>query len=392
MQKPHDIEVLILGAGPAGLVMGRELSRRAIPYLILEKEQMVGSTFVRMTDSTTFGPWLNNTLPGAPVSLAQKLARTTRADYARYLQEYAAGNELRILFGVKVQAVHEEQGRFLVSCEHGESYRAQYLINATGIFSKPNLPQYEGECAIPSIHSAAYRWPYTVEELTGKKWARVLIVGSRLSAGEILEELYEAGHELQLSHREPISTWPSPLEEALLSPLSYVWEEISLRLGLQRPSNLRPKLRRGRQWSLLTSGKVRTRPDIARLAGDSVVFRDGQTARYDLIIYATGYRPALDHLAPLLGSSTPWLSGLETVEIPNLFFLGLPGSRSFRSEFLRGIREDAPYLANLLAARRTPPVRASRSGPRTLPGPAPLAPPSWTGDRASEPQEDLPRA
>lgn len=355
MSNPHYVKVLILGAGPAGLALGRELSVRAIPYLILEKESMVGSTFVKMTASTTFGPWLNNTLPGAPVPWTQLLRRTTRADYAQYLLDYSIRNELRVLCGVEVASVQEDRSGFLVRTRQGDSYRADHLVNATGVFSKPNLPNYPGSslCAIPTLHSSAYRDPETIVTISGRKRAKVLIVGSRLSAGEILEELHEAGHEVHLSHREPIDTWPSPLEETLLSPLTFLWEEASLRLGLSRPSNLRPRLRRGRQWTLLVSGQVRCHPDILRLETDRVVFTDRADDRYDVILYATGYRPAMDHLEPMLKGGDPWLSGLESAEIPNLYFLGVSGSRSFRSEFLRGIREDSVFLANLLARRLT---------------------------------------
>ena len=52
---------------------------------------------------------------------------------------------------------------------------------------------------------------------------------------------------------------------------------------------------------------------------------------------------------------------LESLELPNLFFLGLIGGRSFRSEFLRGIREDAQLAGELLAERvRFAPVGATR--------------------------------
>jgi putative flavoprotein involved in K+ transport len=356
MPIPHDTEVLILGAGPAGLAMGRELSLRSIPYLILDKEDMVGSTFVKMTESTTFGPWLNNTLPGSPMPLSRRLSRTTRADYARYLREYAVQHQLNVQLQTTVQSAHKEEHRFVVHCAGGACYRATYLVNATGIFSKPNLPYYPvlEECDIPYIHSADYRSPATVRSLTGLSLgARVLIVGSRLSAGEIMQELHEAGHQVAISHREPIETWPSPLEEALISPFTYLWEGLSLRMGFQRPTNLQPRLRRGRQWSLLTRGKVQTRPAVVQTEPKRVVFSDGRTEEYDLLIFATGYRPALDHLQPMLGQPTPWVSGLEAVEVPNLFFLGLTGSRTFRSEFLRGIREDVPYLGEVLQQRRS---------------------------------------
>lgn len=345
MSHRTETTVLILGAGPAGLSLGRELSVRQIPYLILDKESVVGSTFAHMTDCTTYGPWLNNTLPGSPVPLSRRLSRTTRPEYARYLESYAKEHALNVILGVKVQRVEYQEG-FVVDGSDGVSYRAPILVNATGQFSRPNLPSYPGEdvCRIPRIHSADYRSPETVRTLTGSPHPKVLIVGSGLSAGEIMQELYQAGCEVHLSHRERIESWPSPVEETLLSPLTYLWEELSLRLGLPRPSNLRPRLRRGTQLNLLLTHRVWTHPEISRLESDRVVFLDNAEDRYDIILFATGYRPALAHLAPIVGGR-PRLNGLASIDVPNLYFLGLPGSRTFRSEFLRGIREDAMILA-----------------------------------------------
>jgi cation diffusion facilitator CzcD-associated flavoprotein CzcO len=148
-------KVLILGAGPAGLCLGRELSLRRIPYLILEKEAVVGSTFARMTESTTFGPWLNNTLPGSPVPVSRLLSRTTRADYARYLSDYATTHHLEVRTGARVASVRYTD-RFLVETEAGEKYEAECLVNATGVFSKPFLPEYPGT-APPTALRAPFR-------------------------------------------------------------------------------------------------------------------------------------------------------------------------------------------------------------------------------------------
>lgn len=344
--------VLILGAGPAGLSLGRELSLRQIPYLILDKQSVVGSTFVKMTDSTTYGPWLNNTLPGSPVPWLRRLSRTTRPEYARYLQTYAKEHALNVLLEIEVVSAERQESGFVLEAGSSTSYRAPILVNATGQYSKPNLPTYAGQekCRTPRIHSADYRSTQTIRVLSQSHKPKVLIVGSGLSAGEIMQELYESGCEVHLSHRERIETWPSPLEETLLSPLTYLWEELSLRLGLPRPSNLRPRLRRGRQLTLLVTHQVWTHPAISCLEPDHVVFIDGARDQYDVIVYATGYRPALDHLEPML-SGPPRVEGLASIDIPDLYFLGLPDSRSFRSEFLRGIREDAGYLAARLQER-----------------------------------------
>lgn len=346
-----DAQVIILGAGPAGLSLARCLAKRAISYLIIEKEDFVGSTFVKMTESTTYGPWLNNVLPGGEIPWYRWLTRATRPEYARYLQEYARKHELRVLTGTTVVRVTQDQG-FLIATSDGHCYRSALLVNATGYFSKPYMPSYPGmkETTIPIVHSSAYRCPETVRGAAGRQQAKVLVVGAGLSAGEIVQELFEANQEVHLSHRGPIETMPSQLEETLLSPLVFLWEEYSRRAGLPRPFNLRPSLRRGRQYQLLRSGKVPVHPAISRFDGQEVRFIDKSVETFDVVVFATGYQPTLDHFNQLM-SCPPEVKDLESLEAPGCFFLGLIGGRSFRSEFLRGIREDAIHLAGVLDTR-----------------------------------------
>jgi putative flavoprotein involved in K+ transport len=346
-----DCQVIILGAGPAGLSLGQCLAERGILYTIIEKENFVGSTFVKMTDSTTYGPWLNNVLPGGELPWYRLLTRATRPEYAKYLQNYARKHELRILTGTAVTSVTQGHG-FLVETADGQSFRSDLLVNATGYFSKPYVPIYPGmnESSIPVLHSSAYRCPETVRGAAGRQRAKVLVVGAGLSAGEIIAELFDSNQEVHLSHRGPIETMPSQLEETLLSPFVYLWEELARRVGLPRPFNLRPSLRRGRQYRLLSSGQVPTHPAISRFDGQEVRFIDKTVERFDVVLFATGYQPALDHLSGLL-SCPPEVRNLESLEAPGCFFLGLVGGRSFRSEFLRGIREDAVYLATVLENR-----------------------------------------
>ncbi len=346
------LPVLVIGGGPAGLALGHELKKHSLEYLILEKSDEVGATFATMTESTTYGPWLNNLLPGSSLPLHRLLKRTTRNEYARYLAEYRREHGLSVLTSTSVEAVERDQDGFSVVTS-GQTFRCQVLVNATGYFSKPNWPNHPGreQSEIPCLHSAEYVRPETVVRMTGKVSAKVLIVGSRLSAGEIMEELHEAGHQVHLSHREPIDTWPSPWEEALISPIVAIWEWIALKIGAPRPGNLIPRLRRGTQKRLLDRGLVPTWPEVYGFHKSTVKFIDGRAEDFDLVLYATGYRAALDHLQPLIQGELLLLNGLESIEIPDCYFMGMIDSRTFRSQFLRGIRDDAVYLGELLAKR-----------------------------------------
>lgn len=365
-----DVPILILGAGPAGLSLGHELSQRGMPYLILERASEVGHTFYAMTDSTEYGPWLNNTLPGSPVPLGKMFARTTRSEYARYLSQYRTKHSLQVKTGVTVVSATKTDGGYEVETDQGMMH-CQILVNATGYFANPVMPEFSGlqESDIPRIHSSQYVSPITISETLNKSKAKILIVGSRLSAGEIMEELHRVGHELHLSHRSKIKYWPSPTEEALRSPFTMTWERLALYLHAPKPGNLKPRLRRGYQKSLLDQGVVQTHPTIKEVRGSVIEFVDGHSEEFDLLLFCTGYNAALGHLWPLLDGKKPKVSKMEDKTHKNLFFLGYENSRNFRSQFLRGIRDDARFLGEVLRERlRTTPgiVVASAQTP-TLP-------------------------
>lgn len=368
--------ILVIGAGPAGLALGHELNRHGLEYLILEKSEEVGNTFASMTESTTYGPWLNNLLPGSRVPLHRLVQRTTRAEYSEYLRDYRREHGINVLTGSPVlSVVRQPEGGYRVETPN-TVIDCQILVNATGYYSNPNWPDHPGrsESRIPCLHSADYRDPNTILHLTGRTRAKVLIVGARLSAGEIMEELHRAGHEVHLSHRSRIETWPSPLEEALISPLMAVWEWLALKLGGSRPSNLVPRLRRGYQLRLIQRGEVPTHPDVIGFDGPEVEFQNGRREEFDLVLYATGYQAALGHLESLLGDRLPELDGLAAVDHEGLYFLGMIDSRTFRSQFLRGIRDDAVLLGEILEDRlrtgvayRPKPAAAGLPNPGTRP-------------------------
>ncbi|MEW6278416.1 MAG: NAD(P)-binding domain-containing protein [Candidatus Eremiobacterota bacterium] len=362
--------VTVIGAGPAGLSIAYELQTHGVNSIVFEASGNVGNTFVQMTERTEYGPWINNVLRGTTWepwgAWYRLLARTTRREYAAYLKDYAARHSLNIRLECPVTKVEWTDGRFRLETAQGR-IESGALVNCAGYFSRPNVPSYPGadETNIPQMHSSAYRSPATVGARIGKDRGRVLVVGKKLSAGETISELFDAGFEVAVSHRTPIDYWPEIWRESVRSPLLWLDELIRRRLDLGRPEHLKPKMRKTEHSKAIDEGEAPTYPEIERFDKDVVVFKDGSTERFDLVVYATGYQCNLDHLQalrlPSIQEGNPAVRRLESLELPNLFFLGLIGGRSFRSEFLRGIREDAQLLGEILAERvRFSPVPATR--------------------------------
>ena len=350
LNRKCEASVLIIGGGPAGLSMSYELARRGIDSLILEAGPVAGASFSVFPRNIFFGPWVNNLLPGSSVHWRWILNRSTQPSYARYLQEYCRANHLPIRTGVKVDSVAKVGEQFRLETSAG-IYEAPLVVNCTGYFAKPFIPEFpgSGETPIKQMHVAQYRDANTVRQLLGKSTGRILVVGKRLSAGETMTELYHAGFQVTLAHRGKLLFGPSQFQEALISPLVWVYERVGAYLGIRL--NSYPRMAGGESKRLIRSGAIPTRPNLERFVDDKVRFQNGFEEKFDLIIYATGYRAALDHLKGVLGNDEPELNGMESRTVPGLFFLGLDGLRTFRSRFLRGIRRDSLALAEVVARR-----------------------------------------
>lgn len=358
-QTPGYTPVIVLGAGPAGLSVTYELIRRGVEPLVLEKGKTVGASFAAFPRNIFFGPWLNNLLPGSSIDWTWLLKRSTQPAYTKYLQDYAHQNRLPIRTGVTVHHVRRDGELFLLDTSMGP-LSCHLLVNATGYFSNPFTPEVPGldSTRVPVMHVSEYRDPRSVSERL-KSGEKVLVVGKRLSAGETMVELHKAGYEVSLSHRGTLKFGPSQFLEALWSPLDWIWERVNV--ALRRRKHSYPRMAGGESERLVRSGAIRTYPDLARFETESVVFEDGREACFDLVIFATGYRPTLNHLGELLGAPDrePVLRNMEARDVPGLFFVGLDQQRTYRSRFLRGIVEDSRFVAELVArrARRVPQVR-----------------------------------
>jgi hypothetical protein len=348
----RETDVLVIGAGPAGLALGVELKRRSLSFRILERSA-VGSSWQNMPHNLKLiSPWKANRLPGGTrKNPFPRHHQASRTEFLAYLQAYAREHQLPVEPGVDVRTLDQlPNGRFRARTTGGE-FRSGVVVNATGYFSNPYTPQIEGAqaTAIPQIHAANYSDPVGVESLLGQREGSVLIVGQRLSAGQIMVELVGAGFEVALSHRSPVQFGVGPVGWWFLYRIFPWLERFRLAVYGSQATGNDVRMQGGRARKLIESGRVKTFPVIRRFEKQCIVFDNGEQFRAGLVIYATGFRPALRHLQSLLLSAAengaPRLKEFESVSVAGLFFLGLDGLRNFQSRFLRGIRRDAVLLA-----------------------------------------------
>lgn len=349
-------DVVIIGGGPAGLLAGYLLGTLRVPNVILEAGDRVGHSFHNMPRAFHLGPWLNNYLPGASIAPSHILRRPRCREYGVYLERYAERYRLNVAVNRPVERLErvEQDGKTLFEVTTPEeTYIAPVVINATGFYRYPSRPDYPGlsETEVPTVHAHDYQEPEDLARSLGKH-ARILIVGKRVTAGELLIDLSRHDFGLALSYRGELVFGPSPFWQGVNSPFVLGFEWLIAHLGIK--ANSYPRMAGGKTREMIQRGRVEVFPDIARFDKNTVVFTDGREERFDLVIFATGYSSEWTHLQPALGHPAPTSRELKKGEHPRLkglFFLGFDNQFSIRSRYLRGIREDAPRVITQVCKR-----------------------------------------
>lgn len=351
----EETDVLIIGGGPAGLLAGYFLTTFRVPNVILEAGSRVGHSFHSMPRAFHLGPWLNNYLPGARVAPSHLLRRPRCREYGVYLERYASKHKLKVLTEQPVLSVEQISGGeqlFRVRTE-SDTFVAPIVLNATGFYRYPQSPSYPGleSTEVKTVHAHDYEEPEQLAEKLGRR-ARILIVGKRVSAGELLIDLSRHEFRLALSHRGKLQFGPSPFWQGVNSPFVLGFEWLVAKLGIK--ANSFPRMAGGKTKEMIDSRRVDLFPDIASFKKNSVVFVDGREETFDLVVFATGYSSTWPHLRPAMGEQELQPRQLRRGEHPEregLFFLGFDNQFSIRSRYLRGIREDTPKVVHQICRR-----------------------------------------
>ena len=189
------VEVLVVGAGQAGVAMSEHLSRTGIDHLVLERGRIAEKWRSGRWDSLVAnGPAWHDRFPGLAFDGDPEtfVGKEAVADYfAAYAEKFGAP----IRCGVEVRSVRRLDGRqgFRVETSDGV-VDARYVVAATGPFQRPVFPRIVPEGAgIVQMHSADYRNPAQLPD------GAVLVVGAGASGAQIAEELLEAGRRVFIS-------------------------------------------------------------------------------------------------------------------------------------------------------------------------------------------------
>ena len=268
---------------------------------------------------------------------------------AQYLERYAAQLDVDILTNTRVRSIDPDGGAFLVHLDDGRSLHASGIVAASGSFSNPYLPSFPGEDTFTGelSHVASYRNPEPYEGL------RVVVVGAGDSAAQVANELAPVAS-VTIATRHPLRFIPQIqrgkdahywLRETGFDTLPAVWlSRITGGAVVTDSTGFERTLREGR---------VDRRPMFVALDGDRVVWSDGRREAVDAIILATGYRPSVSYLRELGAlneDAVPMhVGGISSTHL-GVVYVGLEFQRSYSSNTLRGVSDDARAVVSPLVA------------------------------------------
>src|SRR5262245_31199785 len=204
MQVEH-YETVIVGGGQAGLSVGYHLKRQGHSFVILDASERIGDSWRSRWDSLRlYSPAFRDGLPGMPFP-APRTSYPTKDEMGDYLEAYAARFELPIRSGATVDALTNEQGRYVASAGD-RRFEADNVVVASGGFQRPYSPAFAADldAGITQLHSSEY---HNVGQLQD---GPVLVVGASHSGSDIAYEA-SASHEVVLSGKDN-GQIPVPIE------------------------------------------------------------------------------------------------------------------------------------------------------------------------------------
>jgi thioredoxin reductase (NADPH) len=202
-------DVIIIGAGPAGLAAAIAATKAGLTYQVIEKGALVNSLLHYPTEMVFFTTPELMEIGGLP--FVSPHDKPSRMEALRYYRRATDTYKLDVVFDETVAGLTRDADGFIVEAGHARggrrTIRGRTAVLATGAYDFPNLIGVPGE-ELP--HVSHY---YTAPHPFYRK--RVVIVGGKNSAAEAALELFRAGARVTIVHRRPalgdsIKYWVKP--------------------------------------------------------------------------------------------------------------------------------------------------------------------------------------
>jgi cation diffusion facilitator CzcD-associated flavoprotein CzcO len=366
---PEHLAVAVVGAGPAGLATSQQLRHRGVAHRVFEQGDAPGHTWANLYDSLTLHTGKHmSSLPGLAFPRSAPLF-LPRRDFWDYLRRYVLAFDLPVQTAAAVTRLARSDGVWTLSTSRGV-HSADTVVVATGIVANPKRPQFPGEERFTGriSHSVSYRRP---DPYRGR---RVLVVGVGNSGAEIASEIAHAGGEVTVAVRSGANVVPLTIAGVPIQYVAY-WVRKLPRVVQERVVGVvravtelrhgKPPLPRPSHSPLdaipvigfqlvdaIAAGLVDVRAGVAELTADGARFTDGTLGRFDDIILATGFEPALGLLGGQIQVDPKGFARRQdrvvSVDQPDLYFVG---HNYDATGGLHNINRDARLAAGLIARR-----------------------------------------
>ncbi|MDZ5474171.1 NAD(P)/FAD-dependent oxidoreductase [Bacillus sp. 31A1R] len=341
-------DVIVIGAGQAGLSMGYFLKQSNLSFVILDNQKRIGDVWRNRYDSLVlFTPRNYSSLPGM-VLQGNPCGFPTKDEIADYLESYSSQFDLPIQLNTEVQEVLLENKIFKIKANDSVML-AKKVVITTGPFHTPNIPFLSKELSkeVLQIHSANYKNPSQLKD------GPVLVVGGGNSGSQIAVELSN-DRETYLSIGQPIRFIPTTIKGR---SIFWIFDKLGI-LNAKRDSfigtiiqkkgdpifgyELKEKLK---NKSIFLKGRTKA------VHNNTMIFEDGSSISTQNVIWATGFNSNYSFIK-IPGVTNPTSGrvihsrGISNVD--GLFFLGLPWQNKRGSALLLGVGEDAQYLFQII--------------------------------------------
>ncbi len=380
-------KLAVIGAGAAGLCAAKHLLGQGIDVVIYEMGTCIGGLWVYENDNGLSGAYQSLHVNSENKVTAYKdfpfpddaPIYPDHVQMAQYLAAYAERFDLRphIRFSCKIAAVEQvPDGTWAVTLADGRKEEFNAVVVATGHQGVPSHPPFAKDFTGHYMHSHGYRLP---EPFKGQD---VLVVGAGNSACDIASDICTVTASTTMAARSPVLLMPRMFlgvpTSRVLGKIEKPWMPWPIR---RRMRELIARMAHGRmeQWGFVTPktrthpaghhllighfiwNRIKAKPGIASVQGDTVTFADGSTKRFDTLIAATGYEVHLpflaERLSPMKGH---WLELYHQVvkpDVAGLYFLGFFNVSGGGN--IRMMDDQAEWVAALETGRHVLPSRES---------------------------------
>lgn len=283
-------DVVVIGAGQAGLSAASGLRRAGADFVVLDGEDGPGGAWRhRWPTLRVDATHRIHDLPGLHFDPADP-TRPAAEVVPEYFAAYERAFDLSVLRPVRVRGVHDAAPELRVETDRG-TWTARALINATGTWTRPFVPRYPGTFDGTQLHVADYHGP---GQFAGK---RVVVVGGGTSAVQLLIEIAGLAADTAWVTRRPPVFSDEPFDGR--AAVARVEERVRAGRAPGSVVSVTGLLRTPAVAAAQEAGILRRRPMFDRLVPEGVAWADGTTYPADVVLWATGWRAALGHLAPL---------------------------------------------------------------------------------------------